>query len=600
MTTSTDTSARRGETLWLRDNSPERQKSRRILVVDDQWAAIQRIGPVLGRMGHEVIPALDGATALKRAACAVPDLVIMDLLLPDMDGCEVCRRLHDTPEGRDTPIIFVSAADERDLVIRALEAGGVDFITKPFNQAELTSRVRTQLALKSTQDDLQTEAENKDQMLGMLTHDLKGHLAGVVMSAELLLGRIADLEDAPTKRRATEILDRSRRLLDFVKDFLRHAAAAHSHHGSAPAVHSPARNPRILVVDDQAANIQVVGSFLGELGYEIVSATDGATALQRMELRPPDLILLDLFMPEMDGLEFCRQARQSPRGKDVPVIFLSAADDKDSVVRALETGGVDFVTKPFHRAELILRVQTHLALKFNRDRLAKLARERNEVMGLLAEDFKEQFGHMHAEAQEVCQQMTQRADPQSVQLAGNIFRSCVELSGFVDRFLETKCEDFVLNPVRLEVAAVATRILHRFREQAHRKNLRLLMVSNDEAAFVEADEFALGEVFDNLISNAVKFSPPGKSVRVAIRKVTGMVECEIQGLGPGFTSEDRVRMFRRYGRLSACPTGGEASSGLGLSIVRQLARAMNGDVTCRSYPGQGAIFTVRLPVATPT
>src|SRR6185436_1869491 len=96
---------------------------------------------------------------------------------------------------------------------------------------------------------------------------------------------------------------------------------------------------RILVVDDQPTNIQVVGSVLGKLGHEIIPASDGLTALKRLALRPPDLILLDLLMPEMDGYEVCRRLRENADWKDIPVIFLSAADDKDFIVRALESGG---------------------------------------------------------------------------------------------------------------------------------------------------------------------------------------------------------------------------------------------------------------------
>ena len=130
---------------------------------------------------------------------------------------------------------------------------------------------------------------------------------------------------------------------------------------------------RILVVDDQAINIQVVGSALGNLGHEIIPALDGPTALKRVALRPPDLILLDLLMPGMDGCEVCRQLKESPAWKDIPVIFLSAADDKDFIVRAFDAGGVDYITKPFNQAELLSRVRTQLALKSARDRLKQLA-----------------------------------------------------------------------------------------------------------------------------------------------------------------------------------------------------------------------------------
>src|SRR5512138_2940425 len=120
--------------------------SARILVVDDQPTNIQVVGSVLGKLGHEIIPASDGPTALKRLALRVPDLILLDLLMPEMDGCEVCQSLRENPAWKDIPVIFLSAADDKDFIVRALESGGVDYITKPFNQAELISRVRTQLA----------------------------------------------------------------------------------------------------------------------------------------------------------------------------------------------------------------------------------------------------------------------------------------------------------------------------------------------------------------------------------------------------------------------------------------------------------------------
>src|SRR6202789_4269470 len=144
----------------------------RILVVDDQPANIQIVGAVLGKLGHEIIPASNGATALKRVALRMPDLILLDLLMPGMNGCEVCLQLKMNPEWKDIPVIFLSAADDKDLIVRALNSGGVDYITKPFNQSELISRVRTQLALKIARDRLQQLAEDKDELLGILAHDL--------------------------------------------------------------------------------------------------------------------------------------------------------------------------------------------------------------------------------------------------------------------------------------------------------------------------------------------------------------------------------------------------------------------------------------------
>ena len=156
----------------------------------------------------------------------------------------------------------------------------------------------------------------------MLTHDLKSLLGGINLSAELARDRLAPMGDTSAPKLAAEIFEASARLLAFVKRFL--AAADAEHKDSADGNGEPAHAARILVADDQPENIQLVGVTLGRLGHEIVPATDGATAIKRVKLKAPDLILLDLLMPGIDGLETCRRLRATPEGKDSPVIFLSS------------------------------------------------------------------------------------------------------------------------------------------------------------------------------------------------------------------------------------------------------------------------------------
>jgi signal transduction histidine kinase len=121
----------------------------------------------------------------------------------------------------------------------------------------------------------------------------------------------------------------------------------------------------------------------------------------------------------------------------------------------------------------------------------------------------------------------------------------------------------------------------------------------NESAFIYADPAALDQVLDNLISNAVKFSPSEKKISVTMQRSDTHVDCLIQDEGPGFTDADKARMFHRYARLSARPTGGEPSTGLGLSIAKRLVQAMNGELTCQSIPGQGATFILRFPINPP-
>ena len=355
--------------------------------------------------------------------------------------------------------------------------------------------------------------------------------------------------------------------------------------------------PRILVVDDQPANIQVVGSVLGKLGYEITPALDGPTALKRLATHLPDLILLDLLMPDMDGCEVCRRLRQNPDWQDLPVIFLSAADDKDLVVRALEAGGVDYITKPFNQAELVLRVKTQLDLKTARDRLKRLAEDKDELLGMLAHDLKNHLGGMQMSSQLLHKRIERLADPRAAQLSHNVLRSGGQLLTFVKEFLANAAADhgIALTPATQSLSSAAARAVQKYAEAAQRKQLVLDTKLPNEDTAVLADAFALDQVLDNLLSNALKFTPSGGHVLVSVHPGAHQVECRIQDSGPGFTADDRVRMFGRYARLSARPTDGEPSSGLGLSIVLKLVQAMRGELVCESTPGQGAILIVRLP-----
>jgi two-component system sensor histidine kinase/response regulator len=357
----------------------------------------------------------------------------------------------------------------------------------------------------------------------------------------------------------------------------------------------------LLVVDDQESNIQVIGAALGQLGFEILPATSGAQAFQRLAVRRPDLILLDLLMPEMDGFEVCRRVRENQDWTELPIIFLSSADDKGLIVRALESGGVDYITKPFNHAELVTRVRTHLALKRARDESKQLAEDRDELLGILTHDLKNHLGGMDMSAQLLRDRTESAADPKLRLMAENISHSSSQMLAFVKEFLANASADHSLRikTERVSLKDAASRVVQQHREAAKRKQIVFQTALEGDGALVQADPAALNQVLDNLLSNAVKFSPLGKQIRVAVcSSGSKFVECQVQDQGPGFSEKDKAGMFRRYGRLSARPTGGEPSTGLGLSIVKKLVLAMHGELDCESTSGNGATFAFRLPLAT--
>jgi two-component system sensor histidine kinase/response regulator len=356
---------------------------------------------------------------------------------------------------------------------------------------------------------------------------------------------------------------------------------------------------RILVVDDQASNVQVVGLILGTIGHEIIPASDGPTALKRVAALVPDLILLDLLMPGMSGRDVCLELKKNPEWRDIPVIFLSAADDKDLIVSALDAGGVDYITKPFNQAELISRVRTQLALKAARDRLRDLAEDKDELLGILAHDLKNHLGGLNMSTKLLFERIRNLHDDRIQRLAENAFYSSGQLLAFVKDFLANAAAEHRFEPqlTTVDAAGTASAAIRLFEDRVRHKQLEIQTDFPDEELIALADAHALDQIFGNLLSNAVKFSPNGKSIYVTVRANNNSVECVIRDEGPGFTNEDKAKMFRRYGRLSARPTAGETSTGLGLSIVRKLVLAMNGELTCESNPGQGAAFTFRLPKA---
>jgi len=361
------------------------------------------------------------------------------------------------------------------------------------------------------------------------------------------------------------------------------------------------RKPTVLVVDDQERNIQLVGTLLQLFNYEIVPATSGEQALKRVASRVPDLILLDVLMPGMGGLEACRQIKATPGCEDVPILFLSAADDKNLVVEGLESGGVDYVAKPFNKAELLSRVNTHILLKFTRDQLRILAADKDELLGMLAHDLKNHLSGMQLSAQLLRDRSAAVLDDKSRQLVENMADSTTKLLSFVKELLANASVEHaaMTEPQRINLVDHTTMAVRRYREAAAQKQILINLHEPGHEVAASADSEGLSRILDNLISNAVKFSPPGERVAVTVGanddEETTFVE--VRDDGPGIPAVDREKLFRRYARLTARPTAGEPSSGLGLSIAKRLAEMMKGDLVCEPPGDGGAVFRLRLPAA---
>ncbi len=379
----------------------------------------------------------------------------------------------------------------------------------------------------------------------------------------------------------------------------------------------------ILIVDDVQENINLLGIMLQKRGFSVSTCTSGEAALAAVAERLPDLLLLDISMPEMDGFEVTRRLKSSAITRDIPIVFLTAFTDKKRIVEGFELGGVDYITKPYNAAELFARIKTHLELKHTKDlllqrnqelqivneKLHQLNLDKDELLGIVAHDLKSPLSAIRGIADALVydetlpQQIRKEFEQTILSTSDRMFTLIAELLNA--NALERGAVTFEQQPIRLsEVLQIIT---EQYRKQAENKTITFQM-DIEPAAIVFADQFALQQICDNFISNALKYSPHGKSimVRASQRHVSEngqeahtVVRLEIQDQGPGLSEEDLTKLFGKFQRLSARPTAGEHSTGLGLSIVKKLADAMGASIGCHSTLGNGATFFLELPCATP-
>ncbi len=349
----------------------------------------------------------------------------------------------------------------------------------------------------------------------------------------------------------------------------------------------------ILIVDDEVKNVQVVGTMLSAFGYDFMIAQDGEQALQRVESQVPDLVLLDIQMPGMDGFETCKAFSKLEYMADVPIIFLSANSEKNYIVKALESGGVDYVTKPFNKAELLARVRTHMELKLVRDERKLLQRNTDRFLEIMAHDLKNWVGSASFSAKLL--KGMEGLPGKAPEIVETIEDSTGHALDFISEFLKSARDartDVELKEESIDLRELCIEAVGLNAADAARKKINLECVSCEESITVRSDRKALRRILDNLLTNAIKFSPESKDVKLEFSD--SPVTIVIRDEGPGFTEEDMEKLFKPYERLSAKPTGGEVSTGLGLSIVKQLCDQLNIRIGVESPgEGQGAIFTLR-------
>ncbi|WP_158601706.1 hybrid sensor histidine kinase/response regulator [Solilutibacter pythonis] len=357
----------------------------------------------------------------------------------------------------------------------------------------------------------------------------------------------------------------------------------------------------ILLVDDQPTNLHVVNTLLERQGYEVIAATNGEQALERCREIRPDLILLDMMMPGMDGFELLHAIKQDPQLMRIPTVFLTAAQDRDLLLRAFDAGAVDYVTKPFIPEELIARVNAHIVLKLTRDRLERVAQERQNLVNLVAHDLKNPLTSVLFASDMLMQpDVNPERAPRYLQI---IHDATLDAISYIRSYLESQSSPAGEHH-HAQVASLREAVewlVSRYALQLEARGLRIQTRLPEHADQVAIDPMVLRQVAENLVTNAGKYATDGGELELWVRAgAPGYWQLVVQDRGPGIPAARQRELFKPFTRLSDTDPANGLSSGLGLSLARQIVMSAGGHLFYEDREGGGARFVIELPQATCT
>ncbi len=366
------------------------------------------------------------------------------------------------------------------------------------------------------------------------------------------------------------------------------------------------RHRKILVVDDDRLNIRILAGILKGEGYTLVEANSGERALLAYAEFLPDLVLLDVMMPGIDGFETCRQLNRTYGENCAPVIFITAKNESDDVVEGLGAGGVDYLPKPFKAKEVLARIRSHLQnriLSEQRkqlvDQLSNANAAKNRFLGMAAHDLRNPLASIRGLAEFLREGAVGPLSVDQIDLINTIHSASQSMLDLVNELLDVATIESGELKIYREphnLADLIAKSVAMTNIEAAKKNTRVTFDTRGLAPVLMLDAAKMRQVIDNLLSNAVKYSPPGSAITATVQSepAHGTFGFAVQDQGPGIPDNERDKLFKDFSRLSAQPTAGEKSTGLGLAICRKIVEAHGGTITAENLPAGGCEFRVLL------
>lgn len=357
----------------------------------------------------------------------------------------------------------------------------------------------------------------------------------------------------------------------------------------------------ILIVDDEPTNLKVLHKVLSENNFEALVLQDGQTALELLDHRRVDLILLDIIMPGMDGFEIAEKIKAQSRIADIPIIFMSALSDTANKVKGFKAGAIDYLTKPFQKEEVIARIKTHLDLRRHQSELAEINAHKDKLFSILSHDLRSPFasiielGRMLSMLEEDIEISEVKEIGEKIAESGN---NTLKLLENLLAWSRVQQESHIkLNETNLYAHLLENIVL--YKEQMNSKEIIVENAINKNT-YVLAEENMLNTIIRNIISNAVKFSYPDSKIYIKSSDVDDYLVLSIRDEGAGISKLDMDKLFNIYEKLSKRGTGGERGTGLGLILCKEFAEKIDGKFELTSEPEKGTEVKLSLkkPAAT--
>lgn len=365
----------------------------------------------------------------------------------------------------------------------------------------------------------------------------------------------------------------------------------------------------VLVVDDNQMNIDLLVNMLVRYDYEVHTAMRGNTAIEIAQREIPNIILLDITMPGMNGYETCRAIKKIEALAEIPIIFISALDDTNDIIEGFEAGAVDYITKPFKYREVIARLQTQLTLAEQKREIEMLrAREqqsyesmdklRAQFIGSATHDLKNPLFVISGYADILEMTPLIQEDEQVLGFVNSIQRGVTKMSDLVHDILDLlQLETQVtLEKMPVDFATFIKQIGNDMDFRASEKNISLTIFPPSENATIYVDAKRIGRVLENLVSNAIKYTPEDGHVEIVGKVGFSSVIIEVIDDGLGIPKDALPTLFQPFQRVTSEEHMAQEGTGLGLSIVKTLVEQHNGTIEVDTKLGEGSCFKVTLPM----